>query len=146
MQRMLALIVLSSLLLGCVQPQEGTHYGYGEEFKLRINQTASVGDDGLSVTFGGVSEDSRCPSDVVCIWAGRVSVDLKVIKNSDGPEPGFLIPIQLTKGQGNDSASFSDSGGRTYLVKLAGVEPYPRSDEPRNASAYVATLTLSKAG
>lgn len=44
-----------------------------EELCLSIGQHASVTEEDLAVTFKEVTEDSRCPSDVTCVWAGRVS-------------------------------------------------------------------------
>jgi len=44
-----------------------------EEFSLSIVQHASVTGEDLGITFEEVTEDSRCPSDVTCVWAGRVS-------------------------------------------------------------------------
>jgi len=44
-----------------------------EELCLSIGQHASVTGEDLAVSFEEVPEDSRCPSDVTCVWAGRVS-------------------------------------------------------------------------
>ena len=44
-----------------------------EEFCLSIGQHASVTGEDLAVSFVEVTEDSRCPSNVTCVWAGRVS-------------------------------------------------------------------------
>jgi hypothetical protein len=40
------------------------------------NQTFELSDFG-AIDFIGVTEDSRCPVDVYCFWAGRVRVELK---------------------------------------------------------------------
>jgi len=44
-----------------------------EELCLSIGQHASLTGEDLVVSFEEVTEDSRCPSDVTCVWAGRVS-------------------------------------------------------------------------
>jgi hypothetical protein len=44
-----------------------------EEFCLSIGQYAPITGEDLAVSFEEVTEDSRCPSDVTCVWAGRVS-------------------------------------------------------------------------
>jgi hypothetical protein len=46
------------------------------EGPVALRQTAYV--DGPSVTPLEVIEDSRCPADVQCIWAGRVVVRTKI--------------------------------------------------------------------
>ncbi len=42
---------------------------------LRIGETASV--RGISITPTKVTEDSRCPTDVTCVWSGTVKVTIK---------------------------------------------------------------------
>jgi len=46
-----------------------------EPFMIKLHQTLSI--DNLDVEFSGI-EDSRCPSDVTCIWEGRASVTLRI--------------------------------------------------------------------
>lgn len=49
-----------------------------QEFQLSVRQVALIESESLSITFLDVLEDSRCPSDVVCIWAGNAEVELEV--------------------------------------------------------------------
>ena len=44
------------------------------EFSLGIGQTASVEGEKLFIKFKAVLEDSRCPINVVCVWAGNGKV------------------------------------------------------------------------
>ena len=53
-----------------------------QTFWLRIGQTAQFPKADLSVTFRAVSEDSRCPQDVVCVWEGNGQVQLEVRSGS----------------------------------------------------------------
>ncbi len=72
---MLALVL--AMLAGCAAPAAmadgpATHAsaeapGVGE---ARLGETVRLGD--LSVRPIAVLEDSRCPSDVQCVWAGRL--------------------------------------------------------------------------
>ena len=48
---------------------------FDEPFMIKLHQTLSI--DSLNVTFSRV-DDSRCPSDVTCIWEGRVSVTFRI--------------------------------------------------------------------
>lgn len=50
----------------------------GQPFELAMGQTALIPETGLRVTFQKVLEDSRCPAQVSCVWAGRVTVELEV--------------------------------------------------------------------
>ena len=46
----------------------------GDPFQLRINQTAVIIPDNISISFLDVREDSRCPASVACVWQGQVTV------------------------------------------------------------------------
>jgi hypothetical protein len=62
----------------------------GQPFGLAIGQTAIVTETGLQVGFRRVLEDSRCPAQVNCVWAGRVTVELDVQAPNDAPETVVL--------------------------------------------------------
>jgi hypothetical protein len=83
-----------------------------------------------------VTNDSRCASDVVCIWAGEVKAVLNVsINNQDKGD------ITLTLGAGNDDQSIANIGG--YSVKVLAVNPYPVSTHQIEQSEYIVTLIVN---
>ena len=45
-------------------------------FSLKHGETVAVAKTGLTVTFVDLS-DSRCPPDVVCVWEGEVTIQLR---------------------------------------------------------------------
>ncbi len=49
-------------------------------FELTFNQQGTLSADGtdLTVQFTQLVEESRCPPNVQCIWAGQVAVKLKI--------------------------------------------------------------------
>jgi hypothetical protein len=108
----------------------------GTPFQLAFNETVAVAGSDISVHFLNVTEDSRCPSDVTCIWAGQVSVMLGVTQNSTG-----LGNFTLTLG---DNSSRAEHRVGAYVIKLTEVRPYPVSTQPTEQSDYTATLTVSK--
>jgi hypothetical protein len=109
---------------------------FGEPFTLPIDQTINL-EDGGSITFDGVSEDSRCPSDVQCVWAGQVIADLTVT----GPQgQSGQVSLTLMGGQ-SDPVITGD-----YTITLLAVDPYPESSGPFDASSYVATLQVTLGG
>jgi hypothetical protein len=91
---------------------------FGEPFLLHVGEGLSVGLNDLRVTFQGVTEDSRCPSDVVCIWAGQVVVVVAL-------EVGGNDPYSESLTVGVADKSIVTIGG--YLVEAISVEPYPVS-------------------
>jgi hypothetical protein len=107
---------------------------FGEPFLLQVGEGLSVGLNDLRVTFQGVSEDSRCPSDVVCIWAGQVVVVVAL-------EVGGGDPYSESLTVGVADKSIVTIGG--YLLEAISVEPYPVSPGTIPSTAYVLRLIVS---
>jgi hypothetical protein len=106
-------------------------------FKLKIGQQAAIDSEKIAISLLNVTEDSRCPSDVVCVWQGQASV--KVSAKVNGTDAGQFV---LTIG-GNEKPSAAFGGGR-YLARLSSLEPYPVSTSQTKPEDYVATLMVSK--
>jgi hypothetical protein len=102
-------------------------------FTLKIENTAKI-DSELQLTMLGAIEDSRCPSDVTCVWEGTVSVQVNLIKNDLN-----LGNHTIRLGENDDQQIFDG-----YFVKLVTVEPYPLSTTSIKPSDYVMTFLVSK--
>ena len=79
----------------------------------------SVGSTDLRFTFFEVSEvsdDSRCPSYVTCIWAGQIVVVVVLESGEDG-----LYSESLAVGSAEESSRKIGD----YTVEAVGVGPYP---------------------
>jgi hypothetical protein len=113
----------------------------GEDFQLGYGQTARLDDGQLAVTFVEVDEDSRCPSDVECIWAGQVTIRVAV-KVGEGEAQDVTLTLQ--PGTLDPASAMASLDG--YTITLAGVEPYPVSTEAIGDNEYVATLRVSREG
>ena len=110
----------------------------GVPFQVAVNETMAVAGSDISVKFYNVTEDSRCPADVVCIWAGQVTAMVGLTQNSTD-----LGRFNLTLGAGSN-ASMAEQKAGGYTVRLTQVEPYPISSQPTSPGDYVATLVLTK--
>jgi uncharacterized Zn finger protein len=109
-----------------------------QNFVLRVGQEALIADQKLTVKFVSVTEDSRCPKGVNCIWAGNVRVKLQVTKAKSKP---FKVELSLNPRDFPDGES-SDYGN--YRIKLSGVDPYPVKDQQLTARDYTVTLSVAK--
>ena len=107
---------------------------FDEPFLIQVGESLTVGSIDLRFAFIEVSEDSRCPSDVVCIWAGQVVVLVALEAGGDD-----LYSENLTVGLG--AAAVANIGG--YLVEAVSVEPYPVSTGTIVPSEYLLTLNVS---
>src|SRR5436853_321878 len=65
----------------------------GAEFSLSLGKTAAVTGTPYRITFNRVSEDSRCPVDVTCVWAGDAKVELTITRKG---APGDVRIVSLT--------------------------------------------------
>jgi hypothetical protein len=103
----------------------------GREFTLAVGQSAVVDDD-VRLTLKGVSEDSRCPIDVTCVWEGDAKVSVEVI-----------TPTPRAEHELHTSARFDrEAKHGAYRITLVKLEPAPRSTAPPSAADYRATLLV----
>lgn len=103
-------------------------------FPLKVKETADI-DSELKLTVLDGIEDSRCPSDVTCIWEGNVSVKVNLIKG-DQNIGNHTIQLETIDG---DEQNFDG-----YFIRLINVEPYPKSNTIIESSDYVMTFLVSK--
>lgn len=108
-----------------------------QAFDLKVGETVNVGDDGLTVEFVELMEDSRCPSDVTCVWAGRAVI--RVIVSSADDVLGFGT-VEFTLEAGTVGADV----GSLYGLTLVELTPYPVSTVELTGQDYVATLELAE--
>jgi hypothetical protein len=97
--------------------------------QLAIGQSTEI--DGVRITFAEVSEDSRCPSDVDCVWQGNARVVLTVAGAGSTPTIGLnttLEPVEVRIGGFN--------------VSIESLTPYPVSTAPIDRDAYRVKLRL----
>lgn len=112
-----------------------------DDVELALGQSVNVslagggGPVDLTVTFEAVTGDSRCPSDVVCIWAGDAAVRLQL----SGEATGDLVLHTPTETIGPRSGV----AGR-FRVELLELTPQPHTGRPR-PPAYRATLRITLA-
>jgi hypothetical protein len=64
----------------------------GSSFRLALGSTVRIRGTDLHVTFDRVVEDSRCPVNVLCVWAGEVTLELG-IRTGDGPEQTHTLVL-----------------------------------------------------
>lgn len=106
----------------------------GREFRLRAQQQVTLKGESLRIKFVGVKEDSRCPADVKCVWAGNAAVRIDV----------------SIRGRGSKSLALNTTGNsppldyRGYKIRLVELSPYPRSNRKIAEGDYVVTLLVDR--
>ena len=104
-----------------------------QQVSVRVHKQKSVMRDRLRIKFVAV-EDSRCPADANCVWAGNAKVIIRVT-NRNGKTETFDLNTNLE----GKTARF---GG--YEIRLVSVSPYPRSNIRINPNGYTARFTVRK--
>lgn len=122
------LIIL--LFFAACSSTSGPHdYELGEEFELFLGKKATISPYRVAVTFADVLEDSRCPANANCFWAGNGKVQIQVAKD-DVQLNTFLEPHQ---------ASIND-----FTIQLVGLEPYPEYPIQFEKEDYKVRLVIKK--
>ncbi len=131
-------ILIGLALAACVGADTDSEASLGSQFQIGLNESVSVKPGDIVLKLLDVPEDSRCPVDVVCIWAGKATTIVNVTK--DGRDLGefelALIPSN------NEEATVIFDGHTITLIRL---DPKPRSTEPIDLSDYIATFLVDKA-
>lgn len=88
----------------------------------------------LKIKFIEVLEDSRCPVDVDCIWAGNARVKIEVVSQRLGTKVFELNTNGEPRGNQIDG----------YAIELTGLTPSLRSDRPVKNEDYRASIMVSR--
>ena len=141
MKTMLCMAAVA-VLSGCGSTT-GPDVGFeGTLLTTPIEVTLSHGEDRviegtvLRMTFAAVLEDSRCPTDVVCVWEGNATVEVGI---AAGTGPTF--PLQL-----NTSLEPRSVEWNGLLVTLLRLTPSPVSGSVIPAADYTVRLRLEPMG
>lgn len=92
--------------------------------KMDVGETISLKD--VSIKFVGITEDSRCPEQVTCIWAGRVIAEIEVTKMKEAPITKHIIIGQTRPNESNSRVIYSKE---EYSIEVASIAPYPVAEK-----------------
>jgi hypothetical protein len=101
---------------------------------LQPGQRLSVDGSNLSLQFTGVSNDSRCPADALCISAGEAVAVFEATLAARGG-----VRLELSTLEARRAVDVGD-----FRVELRGLEPYPfGSLPPIRPGDYRATIHVA---
>lgn len=114
-------------------PEPAREVALGQEFALRAADAVRVAGTDLRVTFDRVTEDSRCPTNVNCVWAGNavVRLDARVGQAPRGP-----LDLHTT------TADKRDATVDGYRVHLVGLTPARTEGQTISQDQYIATVIV----
>ena len=106
----------------------------GEEFTIKVGQQVAIKDTNLIIKFLRVGEDSRCPIDVVCVWAGNARLDVE-LRLSKKKKTTVALNTTLLPREGQV---------KNFKVQLVRLSPGRRQDVPVPPTDYEATLVVAR--
>ena len=121
--------ILTAIILTFVFGAFYTAEAQTSQIKLQVGAQKKAFKNKLTVKFIQVLDDSRCPEDVNCVWAGNAKVQIKIRKGN-----GAWKTLEVNSSLAPQTVEF---GG--YEIKLVNLTPTPRSNIRINRNGYVAT-------
>jgi hypothetical protein len=100
-----------------------------QRVSIQTGETKSVIGSKLNVKFLSVVEDSRCPKNVACVWAGNAKITIRVWKKNQKP-------AEFDLNTGLDPKTTEYLGYRIALVNL--------SPEAKTNQLSTAVLEITK--
>ena len=100
---------------------------------LAPGQFAAVTEAGITIRFDGVSGDSRCPIDAICIQGGDALVRIAVIPSRGGTQDYALHTGDLRPVTHDD-----------LTIALVELSPYPFSTSTIQPNDYRAKLRVTR--
>ena len=67
--------------------------------EFRLGESVELPGQGIGISFDQVLEDSRCPANVVCVWAGKAVIELTVTE----ADTSAVVRPSLEPGTGIES-------------------------------------------
>jgi hypothetical protein len=130
--RVIAIIFCLLLMTGCDDAQTSPTAPVNTEFTLAPREARRIDGEVVTVRFVGVSADSRCPADAICVLGGSATVAIAVASGLSNQS------YELRTG---DMQPVVHDGLTIALVQLM---PYPFSTRTIAPDEYRATLKVTR--
>jgi hypothetical protein len=105
------------------------------DVELHVGDVATFDGGALQVALVQVEEDSRCPSNVMCVWQGRAVVRLHA--TVDGVDRG---EVTASLDPGSQRSPDLDAVVDRYVISLTDLQPYPQTGQSQPIDQRVATM------
>ena len=104
----------------------------GQDYQLAPGAEAALAGADRTVAFVTMVNDSRCPSDVVCVTAGNAEIRLRL--SGGGVDTTFSL---------NTTTPPKEATIGGVRLELVGLEPYPKASVPKVPADYRAAIRWS---
>ena len=106
----------------------------GASFTLAPGETAVVKGADARITFNKVTDDSRCPVDVTCVWAGDARIEITISRNGAADDTRILsiTPPKYEAAVGN------------LRIRFVSLAPVPRQADANVPRKYRAEFVVDQ--
>lgn len=112
-------------------------------FSLRPGKRMILRGEALTIGLTSVSNDSRCPSDAVCVWQGNAEVNVKLTQGA-GPSASVQLNTAAMGDPSRTAQYPSQANYLSYTIRLMELQPRPKVGAAIPQKRYVATFIISK--
>ena len=132
MKKLIAFLGICTLIFsGC------TKEDFFNTYEIAFEETVNHNKE-LEITFSDI-EDSRCPTDVVCVWEGQADVELRAFFDGDDTPAVFHLISRVGYPDLADTTLYG------YHLQLLEVNPYPdNASSPPAKEDYTIRLLIEK--
>ncbi len=131
MQRLLIiLLILFFTVTACEKSEDQITYDFESEIQIKLGQTINSNDNKSSIKITEIN-DSRCPSDVVCVWQGEAQVTFEF---TYGAKTNLVLSTFEPQADTIDN----------FIFRLIEVTPYPISTSTIELEDYTVSLEISE--
>ena len=120
--------------VGCAPVETAVVAEPGTSFTLPVGKTAAVKGTDTRLTFREVREDSRCPTDVTCVWAGDAKIAV-VISRNGVPDETRIMSITPPN---------NETRSDNLRIRFVSLAPVPRQADANTPRSYVAQFIVDK--
>ena len=107
----------------------------GALFAMTVGERVGIEDSSWLLQFDGIADDSRCPVDVTCVWAGEVTAQFSAFDTDEA-----VTRLEVTLGPRTTPTTLF---GGLSLTLLA-VEPEPRSSTSIATADYIVEVVVDR--
>ena len=121
-------MIISSIVLAQSQKSQKVKY-------VSIKQKVCPNQKGFQLVLKAISNDSRCPEDVTCIWAGEVTAVVSVYKDSKLIDDSTLV-FSMKNEEDNKKWLATYLSDKQKKIESIRVLPYPKEGSKINPEEY----------
>lgn len=108
---------------------------------IKIPLGESIHLENVSIKFVEVLEDSRCPKNVTCVWAGRARVLVEVTESGKHVQQKELLFGQTKKGEIINNILFTTEDSEIKGITL---KPHPNSEIVEDKDPFILLIYIDR--